>query len=131
MKGRLGKDSSAAAGRRGEEAAAERLESENWLVLARNYRAGPGEIDIVAAKDGILCFVEVKSWERLGSEQLADSINAAKRRRILETAKIFSPGIENIVAGGFASMSCSCGEAALSNTTSPLSRENYDRPRIV
>ncbi|MGO8694062.1 MAG: YraN family protein [Rectinemataceae bacterium] len=89
MKGRLGKDSSAAAGRRGEEAAAERLESENWLVLARNYRAGPGEIDIVAAKDGILCFVEVKSWERLGSEQLADSINAAKRRRILETAKIF------------------------------------------
>jgi len=84
-----GSVSSSSAGRSGEEEAAGWLLAEGWLVVARNFRAGPGEIDIVAAKDGILCFVEVKSWGRLGAAELADSINAAKRRRILETAKIF------------------------------------------
>jgi putative endonuclease len=89
VSGRPGKGSSSFAGRRGEDVAAEQLAAEGYLVLERNYRAGPGEIDIVVAKDGILCFVEVKSWERLGAAELADSINALKRRRILETAKIF------------------------------------------
>lgn len=82
--------STAARGRRGEDAAAECLAAEGWSIVARNYRAGRGEVDIVAAREGLLCFVEVKSWNRYGVDALARSIlEGAKRRRILETAKIF------------------------------------------
>lgn len=83
------RESSSSVGRRGEDAAAESLIAEGWRILARNFRAGRGEIDIAAAREGVLCFVEVKSWERLGLEDLAHSINEGKKRRILETAKIF------------------------------------------
>ncbi len=80
---------SSAKGRRGEEVASAFLEAEGWAIVARNFRWRGGEIDIVAAREGILAFAEVKSWEKLGSEELETSIGADKRRRIVETAKIF------------------------------------------
>ena len=48
-------------GRRGESQAAEYLLSNNYEILDRNYRFARGEIDIIAAKDGVLVFVEVKT----------------------------------------------------------------------
>jgi len=81
--------STAAIGRHGEDVAAGCLEAEGWTILARNFRAGPGEIDIAAERDGILGIIEVKTWQGLGQEDLADSITLKKRRRILETTKIF------------------------------------------
>lgn len=89
MSGSTVRPSAASAGRCGEDAAASYLEADGWQVVARNFRAGPGEIDLVAVRDGLVCFVEVKSWESLGAAELARSIDAGKRRRILETAKIF------------------------------------------
>ena len=79
----------ARAGREGEAAAAALLEAEGWAILARNFRWPGGEVDIVAAREGILAFVEVKSWSGLGSEALGEAIGPAKRRRIVETSKIF------------------------------------------
>jgi putative endonuclease len=78
-----------ARGRAGEAAAASLLEAEGWSILARNYRGPRGEIDIVAAKDGLVAFVEVKAWKDLGAWELERSIGPKKRRRIVETAKIF------------------------------------------
>jgi putative endonuclease len=78
-----------ARGRRGEEAAAALLGGEGWTILARNYRAGRGELDIIAFRDPILAFVEVKNWSRLGSEELGYALSPAKRRRIVETSQIF------------------------------------------
>ncbi len=82
-------DSRAARGRAGEAQAAEILEAEGWLILARNYRAGRGEIDLVAFREGLLAFVEVKTWRGLGVGELERAIGPTKRRRIVETAKIF------------------------------------------
>lgn len=53
-------------GQRGEELAAQYLAANGFEILHRNWRAGKGqsergEIDIVAVKDKMLHFVEVKS----------------------------------------------------------------------
>jgi Predicted endonuclease distantly related to archaeal Holliday junction resolvase len=76
-------------GREGEELVASTLAAEGWSVVARNFRWKGGEVDIVAARGGILCFVEVKSWDSMGRAELESAIGADKRRRIVETAKIF------------------------------------------
>ncbi len=78
-----------AKGRLGEDAAAACLEAEGWTILERNLRWKGGEIDIVAARGGIVAFTEVKSWDCMGPEELERAIGADKRRRIVETAKIF------------------------------------------
>ncbi len=83
------KAGAAALGREGEEAAAALLASEGWSIIERNWRAWPGEIDLIALRDGILAFVEVKSWSVFGPGDLADSVGQDKRRRIVETAQIF------------------------------------------
>jgi len=77
------------AGREGELAAAASLEAEGYAILARNFRWAGGEVDIVAAKDRSIVFVEVKAWSGLGPESLGQAIGAQKRRRITETAQIF------------------------------------------
>lgn len=81
--------STVAAGRVGEDATAALLESEGWDVLARNYRTRRGEIDIIAFRDGVLAFVEVKTWSGFGASELERAVGRAKRARIVETAKIF------------------------------------------
>ena len=81
--------SPAAKGRAGEAAAAAFLEAEGWRIVARNIRWRGGEIDLAAELDGLIAFVEVKSWESLGPEGLETAIGREKRRRIVETSKIF------------------------------------------
>lgn len=77
------------AGREGEVAAAASLEAAGYSIVARNFRWRGGEVDIIAEKGDLLVFAEVKAWAALGPEALADSIGATKRRRIVETSKIF------------------------------------------
>jgi putative endonuclease len=79
----------AAKGRAGEDIAAAFLEAEGWAIVARNFRWRGGEIDIAAAREGVIAFTEVKSWGKMGPEELERAIGADKRRRIVETAKIF------------------------------------------
>ena len=83
------RDSRSVLGREGEAAAGSLLAREGWAILATNFRAGRGEIDIVAAKDDVLAFIEVKRWKRNGPQDLRDSIDRRKIARIIETSKIF------------------------------------------
>src|SRR3989344_5943900 len=48
-------------GRDGEEIACQFLERKGFKILERNYRKPWGEIDIIAEKDGVIRFVEVKA----------------------------------------------------------------------
>ncbi len=48
-------------GRLGEALAARHLEAEGWTILARGWRDGPRELDLVARREGTLAFVEVKT----------------------------------------------------------------------
>lgn len=62
---------------------AQYLESKSYKILDRNYRKKWGEIDIIAEKEGILVFVEVKAnkQEILGFEP-ENRINREKLRRL-------------------------------------------------
>ncbi|PIR82561.1 hypothetical protein COU20_02065 [Candidatus Kaiserbacteria bacterium CG10_big_fil_rev_8_21_14_0_10_59_10] len=48
----------------GEKIAARFLETKGYRVVERNYRKPWGEIDLIAEKEGIMRFVEVKSVSR-------------------------------------------------------------------
>ncbi len=48
-------------GRWGEQAAAEYLERHGYEIASRNVRTPHGEIDLVARKEGITIFIEVKA----------------------------------------------------------------------
>jgi putative endonuclease len=67
-------------GRLGEEIAVKHLVKHFFEILDRNYRKKWGEIDIVAKKDGILHFIEVKtvSYETKPEE----NVHFWKRKRL-------------------------------------------------
>jgi putative endonuclease len=48
----------------GEELAAKYLKSKGYIVICRNYWKPYGEIDLVASKQGIIHFIEVKTVSR-------------------------------------------------------------------
>lgn len=76
-------------GRQGEAVFADRLTRDGWHILARNFRRRTGEIDIIAERNDIVAFIEVKTWRHLDCADLSDVINAIKIHRIIETSKIF------------------------------------------
>ncbi|WP_448660431.1 YraN family protein [Sphingomonas sp. CJ99] len=47
-------------GRAGEDEAARWLEAKGWRILDRRVRTRAGEIDLIAARPGLIAFVEVK-----------------------------------------------------------------------
>ena len=69
-----------------EDHAARYLRSQGYRVVARNYRAPTGEIDIIAEHDGATVFVEVKSRSAQEVAQARDSVTPGKQRRIARTA---------------------------------------------
>ena len=74
-------------GRLCEDLVAQYLKKQNYEIVARNYRCRGGEIDIIARKDSVLCFVEVKSLSgRWTQDQLARMVDGKKRKRIQLTA---------------------------------------------
>ena len=72
-------------GRRGEWAALAWLALKRYRVLARNFSAPGGEIDIVAQKGDTIAFVEVKA--RPSVEAARTAISAEKRRRVSRAAR--------------------------------------------
>ena len=48
-------------GNKGEKTAATYLESKGYKIIERNYRCKLGEIDLIAEKDNLIVFVEVKT----------------------------------------------------------------------
>lgn len=73
-------------GRRGEEVAAAYLMAAGHTVLARNWRCGHLEIDIISmAADGIH-FVEVKSRVLPMEAAPEENVGPAKRRKLLAAA---------------------------------------------
>ncbi|MBE3039593.1 MAG: YraN family protein [Anaerolineales bacterium] len=74
-------------GRWGEDAAAEYLTANGYTVLARNVHSAHGEIDIVASKDGLLVFVEVKTRSSHTFAYPEDSVTRRKQAYMLSAAE--------------------------------------------
>lgn len=83
-------------GLRAETLAAALLQLKGWRVLARRYRAGGGEIDIIARRGATIAFVEVKA--RTSRDQALASITPRARRRIASAARSWCAGREDLGA---------------------------------
>lgn len=71
--------------------AADYLEGKGFTILARNWRSGHYELDIVAVGDDGIHFVEVRT--RINPEILPqETVNSAKQRKVVEAAKRFLRG---------------------------------------
>jgi putative endonuclease len=81
--------STKARGAAGEARAVSFLIENGWTVRARNFRSPSGEIDIVAEKNGVVAFVEVKAWAALSESDLEHAINRRKQERIARTARYY------------------------------------------
>ncbi len=70
-------------GARGEEIAIGWLRARGYMIVARNWRAGRYELDIVAQKGFSLHFVEVKTRLKGGWTTPEEAITEAKRRALM------------------------------------------------
>ena len=73
-------------GNQGEEIAAAYLKTHHFRILARNWRKRFGEIDIIAEKQGVTYFVEVKSAQDWQYARPGDKVNARKKKQIAKAA---------------------------------------------
>jgi putative endonuclease len=73
-------------GSNGEDIAAEHLKKSGYKILFRNWKWGKHEIDIIAEKDNIAVFVEVKTRTEEFLGGLASVITREKQRSIIYAA---------------------------------------------
>ena len=76
-------------GKIGEESAEKYLIERGYTLVTRNFKAHPGEIDLVMTSGCDLVFVEVKAWKSMPVMDLGISIDARKQRRIIATSQVF------------------------------------------
>lgn len=76
-------------GDRGEDFASFILEQTGYSILERNFRSSFGEIDIIASKEGVLHFIEVKT--RTGDKygRPAEAVTENKARIIRRVAECY------------------------------------------
>ena len=65
------------------------LRERGWDIVARNYRTRRSEIDIIAARDRLTSFVEVKFAGDGSSTVALEKIDPEKQSRIIHAATVF------------------------------------------
>ena len=93
-------------GRRGEAAAVRHLRRRGWTILAARHRAAGGELDLVAARGGVVAICEVKA--RGDRAALVEPVTAAQRERIRRAAEAYV-AVRPELAGRTAAAATSCG----------------------
>ena len=78
-----------ALGEWGEELTAAYLRKRGYTLLASRYRCRHGEVDLIAKKGEILCFVEVKTRTNLSVGLPREYVDARKQKRIRTTAVFY------------------------------------------
>ncbi len=76
-------------GAHAETAALEYLERQGLRLVTRNFACRTGEIDLIMRDGNTLCFVEVRFRRSTQHASGADSITAAKIRKLIRTAAVY------------------------------------------
>ncbi|MHB8244554.1 MAG: YraN family protein [Acidimicrobiales bacterium] len=87
-----------ALGRSGEELAAQWYSQHGYEVIARNWRCGEGEADVIARRGRVLVVCEVKTRSHLGYGSPAEAVTPARRRRLRGTALRFLQADSTVLA---------------------------------
>jgi putative endonuclease len=77
------------AGDRGEDLAAQYLESRGYSLVARNWRRRWGEIDLIALKGGIMIFCEVKCSRYEGETHPEIRVDRTKQIKLARLARAY------------------------------------------
>ena len=76
-------------GEDGEERACSYLIQNSYIIIERNWRTRYGEIDIIALKEDVLVFAEVKALPSGNAETLAHELDLRKQKKIIKTSNFF------------------------------------------
>ncbi len=74
----------------GERVAAAHLEANGYRLLDTNFRVREGEVDIVAEREGVVAFVEVKTRRGQAMGSAAEAVDGRKAQRLLLAAEAFA-----------------------------------------
>jgi putative endonuclease len=75
-------------GKRGEEIARDFLENNGFQIIKLNWRHKRAEIDLIAKKDGVLVFIEVKTRSSIDFGQPEEFVDWKKEKQ-LEFASLY------------------------------------------
>lgn len=73
----------------GEIMVADFLRSKGYTIIKRNFHSRYGEIDIIASKDEYIVFTEVRTRKEKSLVSPAESVTAAKQKKVSLTALEF------------------------------------------
>ena len=73
----------------GEAETAKYLRKKGYTLLAHSYRCRFGEIDLIAEKGGVLCFVEVKLRSSAGHGLPREFVDGRKQEKLRRTAEMY------------------------------------------
>lgn len=76
-------------GKLGENVACKYLKKQGYIILARNYRKRFGEIDIIAKKEEMYIFVEVKTRADTEYGMACEAVTKSKQQKLIQTAKCY------------------------------------------
>lgn len=71
----------------GEEKAAKYLKHHGYRIVERNYRCRQGEIDIIAERNGLIIFIEVKTRKNSDYAEAREFVTTAKQQRVIIAAQ--------------------------------------------
>jgi len=74
----------------GERVAERWLRRQGWRVLQRRFRNGHRDIDLVAERDGLVAFVEVKARRRYDFGDLVGAVHWRKQRELARSAAVWN-----------------------------------------
>lgn len=73
-------------GKQGEEIAANYLAAKGYKIIARNWRFGKDEIDIIAERDNFLVIIEVKTRSSSDYGEPEEAVGDQKQRLLIRAA---------------------------------------------
>ncbi len=76
-------------GRAGEDAAAALYARRGFRIVARNWRCGLGELDLIVEREGVFVFCEVKARRGDGFGGGYEAVTALKQRKLRQLAEVF------------------------------------------
>lgn len=76
-------------GQRGEKIASDYLLDNKFVIITRNFRSKFGEIDIVAQKNKIIYFIEVKTRANLKKGMPYEAVDSHKKHQMRRAATYF------------------------------------------
>ena len=76
-------------GKEGEALALDFLSGRGYRIISRNFRTRSGEIDIIAADGGTVCFIEVKTRRQARFGAPEESVQRRKQRHMARAATYY------------------------------------------